>query len=312
MIDLDIEHTPATAPDDPSNVRNAKRSPSVLHVVFGVVVALLVLGFARWLITNPRFEWDTVGDYLFTTTILRGVGMTLLLTAICMTLGSVLGVVLASMKMSDFMPFRAVATAFVWFFRSVPMLVQLIFWFNLSYLIPRIGLGVPFGPEFFSWSTNDIINAFTAAVIGLTIHEAAYMAEIVRSGLLSVDSGQRDAARALGYKENAIFLKFILPQAMRVIIPPTGSQVISLLKGTSLVSIIGMTDLLHAAQNVYNRTFEIVPLLLVASIWYMALIGVLSFFQSKIEKRLSRGYNRSGGTTLPKKPRKIPLPGRPE
>lgn len=280
---------------DPSDVRNARRPVSAVQVIVTVLIVVFTVAFVVWLITTPRFEWDVVGQYLFSPMILKGIGMTLLLTVVCMVLGSILGVVLAVMKMSDVAIFRIVSSAFVWFFRAVPMLVQLIFWFNLSYLVPRIIIGIPFGPEFFSWNTNDVINAFTAAVIGLTIHEAAYMSEIIRSGVMSVDPGQKDAARALGYRERPIFLRFILPQALRVIIPPTGSQFISLLKGTSLVSVIGMTDLLHAAQTIYNRTFEVVPLLLVASIWYLVLVGILSYGQGVIEKRLSRGYRQSGG-----------------
>lgn len=276
-----------------NDVASAKQRGTALRWVLGIVVSLIVLQVAIWMATNERFEWPVVASYLFAPMILKGVGMTLLLTFLCMVLGSLLGIVLALMKLSPFIPFRGLSVAFIWFFRAVPMLVQLIFWFNLSYLLPRIIVGVPFGPEFFSWNTNDVINAFTAAVIGLTIHEAAYMAEIIRSGLLSVDSGQRDAAKALGYRDSAIMLRIILPQALRVIIPPTGSQIISLLKGTSLVSVIGMTDLLHAAQMVYSRTFEVVPLLLVASLWYLFMIAILSFFQGRVESKLGRGYTRT-------------------
>ncbi|MGV8880657.1 MAG: amino acid ABC transporter permease [Rhodoglobus sp.] len=271
---------------------------------------LIVVCIAVWMVTTPRFEWDVVAGYMFSPLILNGIGMTLLLTAVCIVLGCVLGVVLAVMRLSNVAVFRLVSSTFVWFFRAVPMLVQLLFWFNLSYLVPRIIVGIPFGPEFFSWDTNDVINAFTAAVIGLTIHEAAYMSEIIRSGILSVDSGQRDAARALGYREGPIFVRFILPQALRVIIPPTGSQVISLLKGTSLVSVIGMTDLLHAAQGIYNRTFEVVPLLLVASIWYLILVGILSYVQGRIETRLSRGYRPSTGKASSKQLKKSALDAR--
>lgn len=295
---------------DATDVRHSKAPPSGSRIATSVVLALIAAYFLWWLVSNPRFEWDVVVRWLFTDTVLKGVGMTLLLTAVSMTLGSLLGVVLAMMRMSDFRPLQLISVGFVWFFRAVPMLVQLIFWFNLSYLVPRIIIGVPFGPDFFSWNTNDLINAFTAAVIGLIIHEAAYMAEIIRSGVLSVDSGQRDAARALGYQEKRIFMKFILPQALRVIIPPTGSQVISLLKGTSLVSVIGMTDLLYAVQNVYNRTFEIVPMLLVATVWYLVLIAIMSYFQSKIERRLSRGYRATGRTQMPKVRSRISMPGK--
>lgn len=279
--------------DSTSDVRHARRPINPFQAAVTVVAAAVAVLFVIWLVTTPRFEWDVVGQYLFSPMILKGIGMTLLLTAICMVLGCLLGVVLAMMKISEVFVFRALSSAFVWFFRAVPMLVQLIFWFNLSYLVPRIIVGIPFGPEFFSWNTNDVINAFTAAVIGLTIHEAAYMSEIIRSGIMSVDPGQKDAARALGYRERPLFVKFILPQALRVIIPPTSSQFISLLKGTSLVSVIGMTDLLHAAQTIYNRTFEVVPLLLVASIWYLVLVAILTWIQGMIEVRLGRGYRQT-------------------
>lgn len=312
MNGIQVHRVQTALPADVHNVKNARHTIGPLRIALGIIAALAVLLLAIWLITNPRFEWQVVGSYLFAAPILHGVLMTLLLTAVCMTLGSVLGVILALMKMSDFLPFSVIATAFVWFFRAVPMLVQLIFWFNLAYLVPRIALGVPFGPQFFSWNTNDLISTFTAAVVGLTIHEAAYAAEIVRMGILSVDSGQRDAARALGYTEHAIFLKFILPQALRTIIPPLGSQVISLLKGTSLVSVIGLTDLLYASQIIYGQNFEVVPLLLVASIWYLVLVGVLSYFQAKVEKRLSRGYLPSSVSVSQKQLRKMALPGKVE
>lgn len=307
MIGLEVTRAQPDPDVEVRNVKNAKKALSPGRVILSILAGLFLIGLAAWMVTNPRFEWSVVAAYLFAEPVLKGVVTTLLLTAACMALGSILGVVLALMKISDFLPFRALSTAFVWFFRAVPMLVQLIFWFNLSYLVPRIVVGVPFGAEFFSWRTNDLINALTAAVIGLTIHEAAYMSEIVRSGIQSVDSGQKDAARALGYKEHTIFLKFILPQAMRVIVPPMGSQIISLLKGTSLVSVIGMTDLLHAVQNIYSQTFEVVPLLLVASIWYLILVGILSYFQNLMENRLSRGYRPSTTAPAAKRLRKAEL-----
>jgi len=261
-------------------------------VLSGTALAIAGLLLA-WVITNERFEWPVVASYLFAPYVLKGVVTTLWLTAICMVLGVVFGIVLALMKLSSSIPLRVASNAFIWFFRAVPMLVQLIFWFNLSYLLPRVVVGVPFGPEFFSWNTNDLINATTAAIIGLTIHESVYMAEIIRAGILSVDSGQRDAALAIGMTPGRAFRRTVLPQAMRVIVPPTGSQVISLLKGTSLVSVIGMTDLLHATQVIYSRTFEVVPLLMVASVWYLFLVGILSIAQTQLERRLGRGQTRS-------------------
>ncbi|MEO3889295.1 amino acid ABC transporter permease [Nonomuraea sp. B5E05] len=260
-----------------------------LRWVVGAVLLVLVAQFAWFLVTNPRFAWPVVGTYLFDPNILRGLGMSLLLTVIGMVLGSVLGVLLASGRLSGFKPVSWACGVYVAVFRGIPPLVQLIFWFNLGYLLPRISLGVPFGPTFVSWPTNSVISSLTAAVIGLTLHEAAYMAEIVRAGILAVDGGQRDAARAMGFTSRQSFVKVVLPQAMRVIVPPTGSQFISLLKGTSLVSVIAMADLLYSVQVIYNRTYEIVPLLIVACAWYLVVVTVLSLGQRRLEQHFGRG-----------------------
>jgi polar amino acid transport system permease protein len=178
----------------------------------------------------------------------------------------------------------------------VPPLVQLIFWYNLAYLVPKLVIGVPFGPELLTWPTNDIITPLTAAIIGLSLHEAAYMAEIIRAGILSVDSGQNDAAKAMGFSKWRAFSRVTLPQAMRVIIPPTGSQVIALMKGTSLVSVIAMGDLLHSVQVIYNRTYEVVPMLIVAVIWYLVVVTLLTVLQRRVERHYSRGLARSSTT----------------
>lgn len=242
-----------------------------------------------FLVRNPRLEWDVVAEYLFDPTVLAGLGMSVLLTVIGMTLGSLLGVVLAAGQLSRFAPARWASTLYVGVFRGVPPLVQLIFWYNLAYLLPTLSIGVPWGPTFASWDSNAVITPLFAAVLGLSLHEAAYMAEIIRAGILGVDRGQRDAAKAMGFTSGQAFGRVVLPQAMRVIIPPTGSQFISLLKGTSLVSVIAMADLLHAVQVVYNRTYEVVPMLLVAVIWYLAVVTVLSVGQRRLERRFGRG-----------------------
>ncbi|MED7928802.1 amino acid ABC transporter permease [Nonomuraea sp. LP-02] len=260
-----------------------------LRWVAGVVLLVLVAQFAWFLVTNPRFEWPVVGKYLFDPNVLRGLGMSLLLTVIVMLLGSVLGVLLAAGRLSGFRPVVWACGAYVTVFRSIPPLLQLIFWFNLGYLLPRIPLGVPFGPTFVSWPTNSVISSLTAAVIGLTLHEAAYMAEIVRAGILAVDGGQRDAARAMGFTARQSFVKIVLPQAMRVIVPPAGSEFISLLKGTSLVSVIAMADLLYSVQVIYNRTYEIVPLLIVACAWYLVVVTALSLGQRRLERHFGKG-----------------------
>ncbi len=279
----------ATEPE--VDVADAKSRPRPGRIVVGVVLALVALQVVRFLITNERLEWDVVAHYFFARPVLQGLAMSLFLTLVGMVIGSVLGTVLAAGYLAEFAPVRWAAQLYIAVFRGIPPLVQLIFWFNLAYLVPRITVGVPFGPELASWPVNDLITPLTAAVVGLSLHEAAYMAEIMRSGILSVDPGQRDAARAQGFSRGQVFGKIVLPQAMRVIIPPTGSQFIGLLKGTSLVSVIAMGDLLHSVQVIYNRTYEIVPLLLVAVLWYLIVVTVLTAVQRRVERYYSRGYD---------------------
>lgn len=275
------------------DVARARQRVRPLRIIGGLLIASVTLAILWFLVTNERFDWPVVAEYLFNGSVLLGLGVSLMLTAVGMMIGSVLGTFLAAGQLSDFWPVRMASMAFVGFFRGVPPLVQLIFWYNLAYLIPRIELGVPFGPELFSWSTNDLITPITAAIIGLSLHEAAYMAEIIRAGILSVDQGQRDAASAMGFSRWHTFTRIVLPQAMRVIIPPTGSQVIALLKGTSLVSVIAMGDLLHAVQVIYNRTYEVVPMLIVAVIWYLVVVTVLTLIQRRVEDHFGRGSTRT-------------------
>lgn len=281
------------APADAVDVAHARARVRPGRIIGGALILVVALSVVWFLVSNERFEWDVVGSYLFNPSILMGLGMSVVLTAIGMILGSILGTFLAAGQLSDFVPLKLACIAFVGFFRGVPPLVQLIFWYNLAYLIPRIELGVPFGPELFSWSTNDIITPLTAAIIGLSLHEAAYMAEIIRGGILSVDQGQRDGAAAMGFSRWHTFTRVVLPQAMRVILPPTGSQVIALMKGTSLVSVIAMGDLLHSVQVIYNRTYEVVPMLVVAVIWYLVVVTILTLVQRRVEEHFGRGSART-------------------
>jgi polar amino acid transport system permease protein len=265
------------------------------RILIALIILFVLVQIVMFLVTNKRFGWPIVGEYLFNPAVMAGLGMSLFLTVIGMVIGSVVGTLLAAGQLSDFGPVRWVCQLYVGIFRGIPPLVQLIFWYNLAYLVPRIIVGVPFGPELFSWNANDVISPLTAAIVGLSLHEAAYMSEIVRAGVLSVDPGQRDAASAMGFSRMQTFWKVILPQSMRVIIPPTGSQFISLLKGTSLVSVIAMGDLLHAVQVIYNNTYQVVPLLMVAVIWYLVVVTILTFGQRQLEKYFGRGYDRAGG-----------------
>jgi polar amino acid transport system permease protein len=256
----------------------------------GALLLVVVAQIGWFLATNQRLEWEVVGRYLFDPNVLQGLGMSLLLTIVAMAIGSLLGLALAGGQLSPFGPVRWASTVYVGLFRGIPPLVQLIFWYNLAYLLPRLSIGIPFGPTFDSWSTNAVITPLTAAIIGLSLHEAAYMAEVIRAGVLSVDRGQRDAARAMGFTDRQAFIRVVLPQAMRVIIPPTGSQFISLLKGTSLVSVIAMSDLLHSVQVIYNVTYDVVPMLLVACAWYLVVVTVLSIGQQRLERYFGRGH----------------------
>jgi polar amino acid transport system permease protein len=288
--------TPSLAPAAHADVDVAGAAPvrRPLRWVGVAVVLVLLAQLIHMAVTNPRFQWDVVASWFGARTVVVGLGMTLLLTVIAMTLGIVFGTLLALARMSDNWLLRSLAGGYVWLFRAIPELVQLLFWFNLAALLPRVSLGIPFGPEFVSWQTNDLINALTAAILGLGLLEAAYMAEVVRGGLLSVDPGQSEAAKALGMSSARRIRKIILPQAMRFMVPPTGNNVIRMVKGTALVSVIGMNDLLYSVQLVYARTYETIPLLVVACGWYLVVNSVLFVVQSRLEGFYGRGSSSSG------------------
>lgn len=263
-----------------------------------VLVVAASLGYSA--MTNDNFEWPVVWEYLFNREIMQGLGTTLILTGSSMTLGIILGIVLAACRMSENRVLSMLSGAYLWFFRGTPLLVQLIFWFNLSALYPRLSLSVPFGgPEIVGAATNGVLNLWAVAIIGLTLNESAYMAEIVRGGLLSVPKHQSEAAIALGMNRWLTFRRVVLPQALRVIVPPTGNQVIGMLKHSSLVSIIALADLLYSAQLIYSQNFRTIPLLVVISIWYLVCTTVLSYAQSHIERHYGRGVHvgahRPGG-----------------
>jgi len=260
--------------------------------VAAAVVAVLVAMLAHLLVANPNLQWAVVAQNLTVPAIMSGLARTLELTAVAMVLGVLLGVVLAVMRLSPNPIVSGTSWVYIWFFRGTPVLVQLLFWNNLSLLVGKLSLGVPFGPQFVSVSTNTVVTTFVAAILGLGLNEAAYMAEIVRAGIISVDEGQTEAAHALGMSRLQTMRRIILPQAMRVIIPPTGNETISMLKTTSLVIVIAVPELLTSAQIIYSRTFQTIPLLIVASIWYLVVTSVLTVGQYYVERRFSRGGSR--------------------
>jgi polar amino acid transport system permease protein len=255
-----------------------------------MIVLLLIVVAVHSVATNPRFGWGTVGDYLFDDRILRGLALTLELTVIAMVVGVALGVFFAVMRLSPNPLVAAASSFYIWLFRGTPVLVQILFWSFISALYPRISLGVPFGgPELLSGNANAIVTPFVAAVLALGLNEGAYMAEIVRAGILSVDEGQNEAAQALGMSRMQTMRRIVLPQAMRVIIPPTGNETISMLKTTSLVSVIATQELLYSAQLIYAVNYLQIPLLIVASLWYLTVTSVLSIGQYYVERRFGRG-----------------------
>lgn len=242
---------------------------------------------AYFFASNEQIRWSVVGEYLTGGTIMQGVLVTLELTVLSMLIGVLLGVVLAVMRRSENGVLRWIAGLYIWFFRGTPILVQIVFWFNIALFVPTVGFGS------FEVSTNTLISGFTAALLALSLNEAAYMAEIIRAGITSIDRGQGEAASALGYTPLQTMRYIVLPQAMRVIVPPTGNETINMLKTTSLVSVVAAQDLLTRAQEISARNYLVIELLIVASIWYILMTTVLTIAQYFLEKRLSRGYARA-------------------
>jgi len=239
-----------------------------------------------------RFDWQVIGQYFASDRVFQGLERTLLLTLIAMAIGIAGGIVLAVMRLSANPIVSGTAWVYIWFFRGTPVLLQIYFWFNLNFLYPNLTLGVPFGPALYHADTNGLITKFVAAFLALGLNEAAYMAEIVRAGILSVDEGQTEAAQALGMTRLQTMRRIVLPQAMRVIIPPTGNETISMLKTTSLVSVIAYTELLYAVQLIYSVNYQIVPLLIVAALWYLIVTTVLTIGQYYVERHFGRGSAR--------------------
>jgi polar amino acid transport system permease protein len=263
--------------------------------ISGAVLLLLAAMLCHGLVTNKRFGWSVVAKYFFSREILTGLGRTLVLTVVAMLIGIVLGTALAVMRISRNPVMRTASGLYIWFFRGTPLLVQLIFWYNLSALYPNISIGIPFGPSIADGSTNQLISVWTAAILGLGLNEAAYMSEIIRGGLISVDRGQILAAEAIGMTESLRLRRIVLPQALRVIVPPTGNQVVGMLKYTSLVSVVALPELLYSAQLVYTQNFQTIPLLMVACIWYLIVTTLLTIGQIYIERYYGKGTGVAGG-----------------
>ncbi|WMJ68944.1 amino acid ABC transporter permease/ATP-binding protein [Stenotrophomonas sp. 24(2023)] len=259
--------------------------------LFGTLLAVaLILIALQSVLGNPRWGWGTFADWFFARPVLEGLARTLWLTALGTGLGFALGTLLALARVSGSPLLAAVSWGYVWLFRSIPLLVLLLLLNNLGYLYSTIELGVPFtGISLFSYPTTQLIGVFTAAVLGLTLNQAAFSAEVIRGGILSVDHGQSEAAAALGLPRGRQIRRIILPQAMRSILPAAFNDVIGLAKSTSVVYVLALPELFYTVQVIYRRNLEVVPLLMVATVWYLVILTVLSLLQQRVEKRFARG-----------------------
>jgi polar amino acid transport system permease protein len=258
--------------------------------IAGAILLVVAAALVRSLATNPNLQPHVIRHYLFASPILRGVLVTIELTVSGMIIGVIGGIVLALMRLSGNPVLTSVGWTYVWLFRASPILVQLLFWGYLGAFYAKLSLVIPFTTvTFASTSTSSLITPFVAALLGLGLNEAAYAAETIRAGLLSVDEGQTLAAKALGFPSSLTMRVVVLPQAMRVIVPPLGNATIIMLKTSALVSVIGGLDLLTRTQNIYAQNFEVIPLLMVATLWYLALTTVLSLGQRYLERRFARG-----------------------
>lgn len=260
--------------------------------IAGALILIVVFMGIQSIWTNPKFRWDIVRTYFLDVLVVRGIGWTLILTVASMALAIILAILLAFMRQSENPLFRYVAWVWVWFFRGTPVYTQLVFWGLFSVLYPKISAGIPFGPELFSINGADVVNMYVAAILGLGLNESAYLAEIFRAGLKSVDNGQMEAAEALGMRRSKVMWRIILPQAMRVIIPPTGNETIGMLKTTSLVLAIPFTfELTFVTSAIANRIYLPIPLLIVGAIWYLIITSVLMVGQYYVERHFGKGVD---------------------
>ena len=262
--------------------------------VAAAIVLYLLIAVANSMAENPRFEWGIVRQYFTSSRILNGLVVTLELTVVSMAIGILLGAVLAVMRLSPNPLVSSASWFYIWIFRGTPVLVQIFFWFNIASVYPLIAIGLPFGgPQIAHINATTAITPFVAGVLALGLNEAAYYAEIVRAGIISVEEGQTEAAQSLGMTRLLTMRRIVLPQAMRVIIPPTGNETISMLKTSSLVSAIAVTDLLYAAQQIYAVNYRTIQLLIVASLWYLIVTTILSIGQFYLERHFGRGATRN-------------------
>ena len=262
----------------------AKKPFPVRELVVALIILACLVPLLFTFATSPELDWNAVGEYLFAGLILEGVVITIVLSVVPMAIGGLLAVVIVLFSFSGMRTLRLVAHGYIWIFRAIPLLVQLIFWFNLGLVIPTITVGIPWTDFNVTYLTNALISGLMAALLGLTLHETAVIAEIYRGGITGVSIGQMEAAQAMGLTRSSAIRRIVFPQAIRSVVPALGNVFIGLLKATSLVSVIGAGDLLTNTQRIYAGNFEVIPLLIVATLWYMLLTAVFSLGQAWLEK----------------------------
>jgi polar amino acid transport system permease protein len=260
--------------------------------VSAAIVVLVLGAFVYSLWASPNVNHEIINKFLFDQRVIGAAGLTVILTVISMFIGTVLAILLAIMKLSSNPVLRIVSTAYVGFFRGTPLLLQVVFWGYLGIIYPKVEIGIPFTDIiFFSEKTSLVFTSLVAGIIALSLNEAAYAAEIVRAGILSVDSGQSEAAKSLGMSSGYTLRRIVLPQAMRVIIPPMGNEFISMLKNTSLLQVVAVMELYARSSQISSQNLAQVELLVVAGFWYLVMTTILSWPQSYLEKRYGRGFN---------------------
>ncbi|MFZ1996575.1 MAG: amino acid ABC transporter permease [Solirubrobacteraceae bacterium] len=295
---MSTSELPTQAPERPDDIEAVPvRHP--WRWVAAVIIVIIAASLIRSAVNDAAFNWHLFGQYLFDPRILRGVVTTIWLTVLSMVLGIALGTVLAVMRLSPNRLVSGFSWLYIWFFRGTPLLVQILFWSFIGALYRRIEIGVPFGgPALINADANSLISATVGVILALSLNEGAYMAEIVRAGIISVSEGQTEAAQSLGLSRLQTMRLIVLPQAIRVIVPPTGNEVISMLKNTSLASVVAFTELLYSVQLIYSVNYKQIPLLMVAVLWYLVMTSVLYVGQHFLERRYGRGFTRAQRATM--------------
>lgn len=282
---------PAGTEPSPPGLALVRRKHPWRLVSYGLLAVILAM-LANSVVTNERWRWDVVGEYLFDEMVLSGLVTTIVLTVGAVGVGLVLGSLIAGMRLSSSRVLSTIAGWYIWFFRGVPVIVQVIFWVYLAQLYPVISLGIPFGPEFLFFDTNLLVAPVVGAIIGLSFNESAYLAEVLRGGIAAVPPGQLEAARAVGMTPGQIRRRVLAPQILPVVIPPFFNNVIAMTKTTAVVILASVTDLFSAVMEIGARNLQQTPLLLVATFWYLVLTAALTLLQMGIERLVARSATR--------------------